>query len=270
MLHLTLHESMSIPIEAEMLTPDRLIDKSITEIEKLPIQQGNTQLVVADFFQVRGDASDGFLVVEGDCGKIKSIGQLMSGGKIRVEGNAGMHLGAGMTGGVIEVAGNVAEWAGAEMRGGTIHVRGNAGDSLGSVYRGGTAGMRGGVIRVDGDAGHEVGANLRRGLIAIGGKCGDFAGISMIAGTLIVANGVGAHPGAGMKRGTIAVLNGPAKLPPTFRFNCIYQPLFLRYYLRQLREWGLLIPAEADAQPFRRFSGDMLALGKGEILVSHN
>jgi formylmethanofuran dehydrogenase subunit C len=126
--------------------------------------------------------------------------------------------------------------------------------------------MRGGTITVDGNAGHEVGANLRRGLIAVQGNLGDFAGISMIAGSIFVGGSLGKHPGAGMKRGTILTLRPVPELPPTFRFDCEYQPTFLRLYFRHLRSIGFSLPESLSQSCFRRYSGDLLALGKGEIL----
>jgi formylmethanofuran dehydrogenase subunit C len=69
-----------------------------------------------------------------------------------------------------------------------------------------------------------------------------------------------------MKRGTIVVL-GPLPPPlPTFRADCTYRPAFLGLYLRRLREWGFPVPAEAPGGFYRRYSGDLVALGKGEIL----
>ena len=46
---------------------------------------------------------------------MKWIGRGMTRGRIRVVGNAGMHLGAYMTGGSIEVTGNASDWVGGEM-----------------------------------------------------------------------------------------------------------------------------------------------------------
>jgi formylmethanofuran dehydrogenase subunit C len=128
--------------------------------------------------------------------------------------------------------------------------------------------MRGGVILVGGKAGNEVGANMRRGLIAVGGDSGDFPGVGMIAGSVFVFGNPGIRPGAGMKRGTIAV-GGAVALLPTFRYDCDYRPVFLEIYLRQLMAWGFAAMERFLGGSWRRYSGDLVALGKGEVLHWH-
>jgi formylmethanofuran dehydrogenase subunit C len=267
MLTLTFRGTTGVPIEAECVTPDTLAGKTAAEVERLNVLFGNAEVPLAEFFVVAGDPSDGHIVVEGDCAKVKWLGSGMTTGRLEVRGNAGMHLGAEMKGGTIAVAGNVSDWAGAEMRGGRIHVRGNAGHLLGAAYRGSRRGMVGGAILVEGSAGNEVGATMRRGLIAVGGACGDFAGVSMIAGSLFVFGAAGQRYGAGMKRGTVALFGPPSAPLPSFRFACEYRPTFLRLYLLRLREWefGAVRDGHLDG-PYRRHCGDLVALGKGELL----
>lgn len=267
MLRLTYQSSTTIPVEAECLVPEQLAGKSAAEIAALPVQHGNTAVPLGEFFRVEGDAGDEQIVIEGDCSRVKWIGSGMTRGRITIHGAVGMHLGAEMKGGVIEVHGPAGDWVGAEMRGGRIHVHGDAGHLVGAAYRGSRAGMRGGVILIDGKAGNEVGSVLRRGLIVIGGESGDFPGVSMIAGTLILLGRPGLRLGAGMKRGSIVVFQEPPQLLPTFRFDCVYQPVFLNLYLRQLQEWGLAVRPEWLAGFYRRYSGDLVGLGKGEVLV---
>src|SRR5262245_56060836 len=184
MLQLTYHGTTTIPVEAECITPDNLAGKSAAEVLSLPVQHGNAQVPLGEFFGVEGDAGDGEVLVEGDCGRVKWLGAGMTGGRLTVRGNAGMHLGA-------------------EMRGGEVVVEGNAGDWVGAAYRGSAAGMRGGVILVDGRAGNEVGGGMRRGLVAVGGAVGDFPGVSLIAGSVFLFGPSGVRPGAGMKRGSL-------------------------------------------------------------------
>jgi len=268
MLVLQFIQPTSIPLEAECITPDQLAGKTVEEIAKLLLQHGNTQVPVGEFFRVSGDAGDKEIVVEGDCSRVKWIGAGMASGRIRVQGNAGMHLGSEMTGGEIEVQGSAGDWVGAEMRGGRIRVHGDAGHLVGAAYRGSRAGMRGGVILVDGNAGNEVGNAMRRGCIALGGSAGDFAGVSLIAGSIFLFGRSGIRLGAGMKRGTLALFGEPPPLLPTFRFECEYQPVFMRLYLKQLQEWGFTPAGRTDALSYRRYSGDLVALGKGEILIA--
>jgi formylmethanofuran dehydrogenase subunit C len=230
------------------------------------VQHGNAAVPLGEFFTVEGDAGDRDIVIEGDCSRVKWLGAGMATGRITIQGNAGMHLGAEMTGGEIEVQGNAGDWVGAEMRGGRIHVHGDAGHLTGAGYRGSRLGMRGGVILVDGKAGNEIGSGMRRGLIAIGGDTGDFAGVSLIAGSVFVFGQPGIRTGAGMKRGTIALFGGQPQLLPTFRYDCLYQPVFMRLYLRQLQFWGFRAAAGRLAGSYQRYSGDLVALGKGEVL----
>ncbi len=265
MLTLRYRGQTKIPVEAECLRPDILAGKSLAEIAMLPVQHGNALTALGEFFKLEGDAGDRHLVLEGDCSRVKLIGTEMTSGRIDIHGDAGMHLGAEMKGGAIHVHGNAADWLGAEMRGGHLHVHGDAGHLVGAAYRGAPVGMRGGTILIDGKAGDEIGANLRRGLIAVGGDSGDFPGVSMIAGSVFVFGNAGVRPGAGMKRGTIAV-GGKVQMLPTFRYDCEYQPVFLRVYLRQLLAWGFAAAERFLQGSWRRYSGDLVALGKGEVL----
>jgi formylmethanofuran dehydrogenase subunit C len=266
MLFLKYHSPTTIPVEAECLTPDNLASKTVAEIAVLPLQHGNAQVPLAELFAVTGDAGDQDICIEGDCHRVKWIGAGMTRGRITIHGNVGMHLGAEMVGGEIELHGNSGDWVGAEMRGGRIHVHGNAGHLVGAAYRGSRAGMRGGVILVDGNAGNEIGATMRRGFIAIGGDTGDFVAVSLIAGTVFVFGQPGIRIGAGMKRGTLALFGARPSLLSTFRFDCVYRPVFMNLYLRQLRAWNFPIREDCSHRSFRRFSGDLVALGKGEIL----
>jgi formylmethanofuran dehydrogenase subunit C len=266
MLILKYRSTTTIPVEAECITPDQLAGKSVTEINALPVQHGNRALPLGEFFAVEGDAGDQEVVIEGDCSRVKLIGANMTSGRITVHGNVGMHLGAEMKGGEIQVHGNAGDWVGAEMRGGRIHVHGDAGHLVGAAYRGTQVGTRGGVILIDGKAGNEIGGGMRRGLIAIGGDTGDFTGISLIAGSIFVFGKPGIRLGAGMKRGTIACFGAKPALLPTFRYDCAYRPVFLNLYLRQLQTWGMTIPDDYLRGPVERYSGDLVALGKGEVL----
>jgi len=280
---LRLKEPSSIPIEADSICPDRFAGRSQAEIEALPAYYGRRKVTLGDLFTVEGEHSN-HIVVEGYLSHVKRIGQGMSQGRIIIQGDVGMHLGAKMRGGDISVHGDVGNWAGAHMSGGVIRVHGNAGPMLGAAYAGETRGMRGGVIIVEGDAGPRAGERMRRGLIAVQGSLGEFAGARMIAGSIFVFGTLGARAGAGMKRGTIVALGGgtvgdrpqqrvgdrPQQqdgLLPTFRYNCAYRPTFLRYYLRRLHEWGLPVTPEQVEGIFRRYTGDITTLGKGEILV---
>jgi formylmethanofuran dehydrogenase subunit C len=267
-LVITPHTESSIPLEVDTVRLEELRTATASDALSTLIQRGNKQVQLGDFFKVSGSASDNALVWEGDCSKVKLIGSCLSEGSIRVTGDAGMHLGAEMTGGEIVVEGNAADWVGAELHGGRIHIHGNAGHLVGAAYRGGRRGMTGGEILINGNAGNEIGHTLRRGLIAVGGRTGDALGFNMIAGTIVLAgDDHGIRPGAGMRRGTIVYTgsNAPEVLP-TFKDAGHHTGEFLSMYFASLRASGFPIDVEPGAA-FRRFTGDHLEMGKGEILV---
>src|SRR5437763_1424886 len=110
MLHLKYTSTSTIPVEAECLTPDTLAGKSLAEIAALPVQHGNAQAPLGEFFSVEGEAGDRDVLVEGDCARVKWLGAGMTGGRLTVRGNAGMHLGAEMKGGEIAVHGQAGDW----------------------------------------------------------------------------------------------------------------------------------------------------------------
>ncbi len=263
---LRLKEPSSIPIEADSISPDEFVGRSQAQIKALPVFFGRRQMALGDLFSVEGEDSD-TIVVEGDLRHVKKIGQRMTRGCITVSGDAGLHLGAYMRGGVIRVEGDAGDWVGAHMQGGCIWIKGNAGHLLGGAYRGEKRGVNRGAIVVEGNAGREIGAQMRRGLIVVMGDAGEFAGARMIAGSVLVFGHLGARAGAGMKRGTIVAFGGHGELLPTFRYDCCFQPAFLRYYLLRLRGWGLTISDEYVEGSYRRYHGDLTALGKGEILI---
>lgn len=269
-LFLRLRTASSIPLEVDSLQMDPVRTQSPGEVAQTHIYRGNKQIPLGEFFDVWGSAAeDATIIWQGDCTKVKLIGCKLSAGTVRVEGNAGMHLGAEMTGGDVYVEGNASDWVGAEMKGGRIVVTGDAGHLVGAVYRGGRKGMTGGEILIHGSAGNEVGHTMRRGLIAIGGKVGDVVGVGMIAGSVLVFGEPGIRHGAGMKRGTIGLF-GTGPLPemlPTFRYACTYRPNFLQLYFRHLRAAGFPVPEECFTMAVRRYNGDFLELGKGEILT---
>jgi formylmethanofuran dehydrogenase subunit C len=275
-LTLTLREQPDAPLEAEVLTPDRLA--AADDIAALPLWHGNERTRVGEFFAIscrqgiprcggapRAGAGDD-VRLEGDLSRVRFVGAGMTAGRLTVAGDVGMHAGAGMRGGELHVEGDAGDWAGAGMRGGTLVVRGSAGRQLGGVHSGERAGMRGGEIVVGGDAGAQAGAGLRRGLIAVGGNVGEGAGLRMLAGTIVAFGRLGPQAGAGMRRGSIVTM-APSTPLATFVFSCIYRPPFLRLCLRRLRALGLAVSDEQLDGRYARWCGDGLELRRGEILI---
>ncbi len=256
-----------LPVEVDGLTPDRLAKLSASEVARLPALVGRETVPWGDLFQITGTADDGAVTVSGEVSRFKMIGRGMTSGTLAVDGSVGLHAGAEMRGGELTINGDAGDWLGAELRGGTIRVSGNAGDNAGAAYRGSPKGMRGGMILIAGNAGGEVGTALRRGIIAVGGSCGAFAGAGMIAGTLVIGGECGQHPGAGMKRGTLAVLSGRVTVPTTFRYDCEYRPPFWAIAVKHLRRHGFAVPVGMENRPVKRYGGDLVALGLGELLI---
>jgi len=270
-LRLRRKSESNIPVEVEGITPDRLRDNSLAEIERLDIFHGNVKLPLAEMFSVEGDLADLTIEWEGDLSGVHWIGAKMTAGTMRLLGSGGRHIGSEMKGGEIHVDGDAGDWVGGEMRGGLIHVRGRAGHLIGAAYRGSRQGMKGGTILIDGDAGNEIGHTMRRGTIAIGGNIGDLAGFNMLAGSILLFGKSGIRHGAGMKRGTIWFLgNDTPSLLPSFRHACRYSPDVMQLVFHSLRRNGFGFPDGLFQSQFDLYSGDMIEGGRGEILVKCN
>src|SRR5207249_811031 len=100
MIILTLKEQPNVPLEAEAICPDVTADLAHDAVRALPVFLGKRQCRLDDFFDVEGAASDE-IEIRGDAAKVKWIGRGMTRGRISIQGNAGMHLGAYMKGGQI-------------------------------------------------------------------------------------------------------------------------------------------------------------------------
>ncbi len=269
-LTISLQSKTTIPLEVDQLQMEKVKTQSLDEIKKTEIYLGNEKCQLAGHFSVEGSAADDSEIIwEGNCEKVKLIGSGLTQGTIRVNGNAGMHLGAEMKGGEIIVEGNASDWVGAEMKGGAITVKGNAGHLVGAAYRGGFKGMTGGEIYIHGNAGNEIGHSMRRGFIAIGGDSGDAPGFHMIAGSIFLFGKPGIRPGAGMKRGTICFFdseNAPALLP-SFKYTLTYRPVFMTYFLKELIKHDFPIEESFLTSSYARHNGDFLETGLGEVLI---
>jgi len=129
-------------------------------------------------------------------------------------------------------------------------------------------GITGGVVLINGSVGDDLGRRMRRGTIVVMKDAGDFAGAGVIAGTLFIMGKVGKAPGAEMKRGTIVLLEEPSSILPSFRYSGEFRPYFVDFYISYLeRNFPIKFPDKLRGSYFRRYMGDFLQLGKGEILV---
>ncbi len=267
-LQLHYRETTNVPVEVEGISPDRVAHMNCGEIERIRVFVGNTQVPLAELFDISGDPSDQQLDWYGDLSGVHWIGARMVSGVMRIHGPVGRHLGSEMSGGQIDVEGDVGDWVGAELKGGMIHVHGSAGHLVGGAYRGSCRGMTGGTIVIGGNVGNEIGHSMRRGLLVVRGTAGDLIGFNMLAGTILVFGKAGIRPGAGMKRGTIGLLGGerPALLP-SFRYACRIHPLFLRLVFKQLDRCGFPVDDDLAIAEVDTYHGDLLEGGRGEILL---
>lgn len=260
----------TIPIEAEGITPDRLLGKSTGEIEKLLVWHGRQQLHLAELFQVSGSSSDtNTIVFEGNLKPVHSIGARMTSGTIRVESGAGNRLGSQMSGGEIICKSNVSDFLGVEMTGGMIHVAGNAGDMVGGHLPGTKIGMNRGSILVRGNVGKGAGHSMRRGTIVIGGDAGELVGWNMLAGTIVVFGECGPNVGAEMTRGSIVLAGGYDRhLLPTFASGGIFPVPVLSMMAKWLRDHEFDFKDDMLTSTFKMFHGDGLKGGRGEVFVN--
>ncbi|MDY8108092.1 formylmethanofuran dehydrogenase subunit C [Fulvimarina sp. 2208YS6-2-32] len=251
-------------IDCSSLVPDHLAKRSTADIEKLPVGTTRRGLRAGDLFEISGDdASD--IRFEGGSARLDRIGESMSGGSIRVSGDAGFRAGRLMRGGQLMVEGSVGDLCGSGLQGGRIRVKGDCGARLGGPDAGEMKGMGNGVIRVSGNAGERAGDRMRRGVILIDGDCAKDAASRMIAGTMIVGGRTHGAPGRLMKRGSLFLMGGAERFTATFIDAGVHDLLILTLMARELEATIGDIPF--DGAPMRKISGDTAVLGLGEIYL---
>jgi hypothetical protein len=63
------------------------------------------------------------------------------------------------------------------------------------------------------------------------------------------------------------IVLGRMRPPPTYVYDCTYQPMVLRLMLTRLSaRYGISVQRKHFTGLYRRYSGDMAESGKGEIL----
>ncbi|MBK5186945.1 MAG: formylmethanofuran dehydrogenase subunit C [Gemmatimonadaceae bacterium] len=261
---LTLRAPLAHPLAADAIAPDRFASLGAQEISALQLWDGRNAVALGDVFTVSGDHSSA-VVLEGDLAQLHGAGTMMSAGTLEITGSIGNAVGARMRGGAIAVQGSAGDDAGIAMTGGSLVIAGNAGDRAGGALQGASKGMTGGDIIVRGSAGREPGARMRRGTLYCA-SAGDGAGTGMIAGNIIVAGALGHGAGVGNKRGSIVAL-GPVHVPQSYAYACTYRPPHLSLMLLSLRTRYALPVDDARLHGlYKRYSGDLTEIGKGEIL----
>jgi formylmethanofuran dehydrogenase subunit C len=202
---------------------------------------------LGDLFNIEGQP-DGRIEFTGELDLVDRLGAGLREGEVLVKSSVGRETGLGMAGGILEI-------------------EGDAGPRAGAAPLGYKRGMLGGELIIRGSAGPEAGALMRRGLVVIGRTAGPLTGRGMIAGTILVLGAAGAETGLWSKRGSVVAL-GQITPPDTYAYACTYQPVHLRLMFARLRaRYGLPIQRKYLTGLYRRYSGDLAELGKGEILA---
>lgn len=241
-----LRAPLSVPADLGEVLAHGWVSLGPAELARRPVRVDGRPAVLGDLFDITGLPA-GRIRFEGDLRRVDRLASGLDHGEVLVDGSVGDDTGMGMTGG-------------------TVVIRGNAGARAGAATPEARRGMSGGELVILGDAGPEAGARMRRGLLAIGGRAGPYTGATMIAGTVVILRSAG--PGAGLwsKRGSIVAL-GSISVPATYRYACTYRPTYLRLALARLRSrHGLPVKPRHFSGLFRRYSGDLADLGRGEIL----
>lgn len=251
-------------LDLSPLTPERLSGMSWRDIEATRLGTSKRGLKVGDIFRISGEDAEN-IAIEGGSSRFDGVGTALSGGSIRVVGDAGAQAGRKMRGGAVTIEGSAGPHAGSCMRDGRLEIARDAGDHLGGPLAGELAGMNGGLVVVHGRAGAFAGDRMRRGVAVVLKGCGDYAGARMIAGTLAVLGGTGKLPGYLMRRGSILLDRAPDCLSPTFVECGAPDSVFAAVIDRYLVNEGILKRPLLGPAP-GKFGGDNAVFGTGEIL----
>jgi len=251
-----------VPVFGRCISPDNFAGKSISEIKKMEIYEGNTVRALEDLFIIDGEVckarSETQITIDGNVAKLSWVGCDMSDGRIVVKGDVGHYTANRMLSGTVKVYGNAGSRLGAKMKGGYIEVYGNAGSHVGSYYRGEHwgMGMKGGRITIHGDAGAEVGAGMKKGTIIIDGSVGSLPGIDMTGGVISIKGSCEGRPGARMRGGKVVIIGQVPAVLPSFYIDSIVD------YVK--------VDREEIAGPFYLFIGDVLGHMKchGRLFIS--
>ncbi len=255
-----------IGADVSAITPERLAGLDEDGIRDIPILVGGRTAPLGRAFALEGGSGPDVSFV-GDLARVDGIGAELTGGTVRADGPVGDRAGASMRGGRLIVEGDVGHDLGIGMSGGALMVTGDAGDRAGGAGPGASRGMTGGEILVRGSCGAEAGARARRGVICIAGQAGARTGHEILAGTVVVLGSAGPEAGRRNRRGSLVVL-GRVEPPVAYRWACTYRPPHVRLLLAYLRRrYRLEIDDRHLDGRYRRYAGDLGALGRGEILV---
>ena len=150
-LVLSLRQRPDQRLDLSALVPDRLVGKSVADIERIDLSTSRRRVDVGEVFRVRAGSPEQ-MRLEGACDRLDLVGHGMSSGEMIVEGDVGAKAGRLMNGGRLVIEGHAGPWAASGMQAGHLEITGSAGDRLGGPLAGEVAGMRGGLVLVGGNA----------------------------------------------------------------------------------------------------------------------
>ena len=251
----------TIPLEFDNILPELLYDKSQKQIEETIIYRGNRKEPLNKYFKVTIEGNcdtpeECTIIMDGDLHRVKYIGNFMSCGKIIVNSDVDLHVGAQMSGGHILVSGNAESYAGREMTGGLLEIKGNVKEFLGSSYAGEWRGMSGGKIIVEKNAGKQVAECMLNGEIYIKGNCDSLAGIHMTGGYLQIDGDVIQWPGGQMKKGDIVINGSVGEI--------------LQGFKKEEKIQNPLINNKYHIGTYTKYVGDMGNKCKGHLWIKEN
>ena len=258
-LTLTLRAEPDVPLDAEVLTPDRLAGaQDIGRAAGVARQRARAARRV-----LRGLGSGDDVRFEGDLRRVRYVGAGMTirggHGRRRCRGPRGAAMGGGALPSTVTPATGPAPGC----DGGTLVVRGSAGSPARRRPARRASGHARRRDRRPGDAGERAGEGLRRGLIAIGGRAGRGRGVAHAGRDDRRARR--ARPRRARACAAARSSRWRRAAAATFAFSCLYRPESCalpapaaRARARRLRE--------LDGR-YARWCGDGLELRRGEILI---
>lgn len=231
---LTLKTRLGAYLDARPLSP-QLCTLPLEQVLTTPVSYGRTRATVADLLDV-APVPQAALTLRGDLSLFQNVGAGMASGTLIAQAPVGSGAGEGMRGGKLLLAA--------------------AGDNAGAA-------MEDGLLVLAGNGGSNCARRMRRGVILIRGDAGDGLCRDMRGGTVLLLGRPGRYLARGMNRGTLLLRNEAA--PPSFSYTGTYRLTFASLLARSLAAQDVVLPPGFLEAPLARYTGDPLALGKGEL-----
>jgi len=258
----------AFPVDFSGIIPEKVLEMPVNELKKTTILVGNDRIPLGDVCRLKTHLSQKEeLILSGNTSCINQIGAKMTMGRLIVLGSTGHFVGLNMSGGEIEIRGNAGTNLGANMQGGFIRCSGDTGDYAGAALDGHARGMNGGMILIAGSTGKELGSGMRRGIIIVGHNAGELTGVDMLAGSIFVFGSAGSNLGLNMRRGSIIVNRLGDSFPVGFLDSGRGDAIWLRVYFNSISSMGIRPPKGWSRDSWKRFTGDHVQSGKGELYI---